>query len=384
MSTQSELGAGDDIVVLELGGEQMTLYSGYSVETSIFTQPAAWSLRLGSGATAKELIAKAPPNTPFKIRIGGTLVQSGMTDGFEGSDGEGATEVTFSGRDALAPLHDGYVLAENSFVGVTYEQIVEKALRAVGIGSFVLVFDNDANRKAISGGKAAPNKTPAPAGQKPIGHIVYVRIGDRWYDFVRSHLERAGLFLWAGADGTFIITRPNASQRPTYRITRKRGQTRDEVNAIGAHYRNMTTHRFSHCVVYARGGGKKHGVSQSLGRAVDAQMKDAYGYGESKPLVLRDVDAKDVATAEFHAKRKLAEAARSGWAVGYTMAGHTAPALGGGRAVWAADTMVEVDDDEYGIHGTYWIESVTFRRDPKTTTDLVLMDPQHLAFLGAD
>lgn len=384
MSAQNELGTGDDVVVVDLGGEQVRLYENYAVESSIFTQPAGWSVRLPGGDTAKTVIAKYPPNTPFKISIGNTLVQSGKTDGFEASDGEGATQVTLSGRDALAPLHDGYVLAEDSLVGVTYEQIVEKALRAVGIGDFVLVFDNDANRKAISGGKAAPNKTPAPAGQKPIGHTVYVRIGDRWYDFVRGHLERAGLFLWAGADGTFIITRPNASQKPTYRITRKRGQTRDEVNAISARYSNQTTHRFSHCVVYARGGGKKHGVAQSLGRAVDPQMSNTYGYGESKPLVIRDADAKDTATAEFHARRKLAEAARSGWALGYTMAGHTAPALGGGRAVWAPDTIVEVDDDEYGIHGTYWIESVTFRRDPQTTTELVLMDPQHLAFLGSD
>jgi hypothetical protein len=47
--------------------------------------------------------------------------------------------------------------------------------------------------------------------------------------------------------------------------------------------------------------------------------------------------------------------------------------------VWAPDTIVDVDDDEFGISGQFWVESVTFKRPPTTTT-LVLMRPSDLVF----
>ena len=48
--------------------------------------------------------------------------------------------------------------------------------------------------------------------------------------------------------------------------------------------------------------------------------------------------------------------------------------------MWAPDTVVAVDDGEYGIQGNYYIERVVFRRGPETTTELTLQRPEDLVF----
>lgn len=416
MSKQSEIGNEEDSVSLELGGERIRVYENYEVACSIFTQPATFALRLGTGNNVAHLIERYPPHTPFRLFIGDSLIQTGWTDGFDVNSGGGITSMTLRGRDALAPLHDGFALAETSFAGVTYRQLVLEALMAVGLvktdpakssdkkkvvdeadAAEKLKSSDIANRMAIAATKKTGKthvefvidpvtglEDDKTVGPKVIDHTVYVHISDRWYDFLNERISRAGLFLWAAADGTFVLSSPDRKMAPLYKVTRRRGQTRDDVNVISAHYKNDITRRYTHCKVYARGGGKKAGVAKSLGEFEDFQLSQTYGMGRSKPLVIRDIDAKDRATGDYHARRRLAEAARSGWALGYTFAGHKAPTTTGGMGVWTPNMMVEVDDEEFGLKGIYWIESVTYRRSPETTTEVVLMDPEHLIFSNLD
>src|SRR5262249_5014781 len=139
-------------------------------------------------------------------------------------------------------------------------------------------------------------------------------------------------------------------------------------------------HRYSEIKVFGRGGGRRHGRSTIRGAAIDAEMQ-ALGYKRLKTI--RDANVENNAEAEFYAMRKVAEFARAGFLLRYVVAGHRIPTLrGGGRAVWTPDTCVEVDDDIHGLRGTFWLESVEFRRPPTTTT-LALLRPEHLVF-GAD
>jgi prophage tail gpP-like protein len=98
---------------------------------------------------------------------------------------------------------------------------------------------------------------------------------------------------------------------------------------------------------------------------------------------VRDVNVSTDEQAEFFARRKLAESRRTGWQLTYTVAGHSTRAIGGlGRAVWTPDTVVEVEDDEFGLRDLFYIEAVDFRRPPTTTT-LTLMRTGDLVF-GSD
>lgn len=361
----------DDRVRLELGGREVLIAESYEVSASILSQPARFSLRLGSGATARELAVRFRPNTPFKLYVGDTLQQTGHTDGFHLDQSVGATEITIFGRNDLAPLHDGEVESEESHIRDTFDGLVRKALVAVGI---------DPTRLKSS----AAAKKPVPT----VSHM-QTRVGDRWYSFLRRYLDRGGLFLWCKPDGTFSLDVPNIKQPPTYRILRRRGATRNAVNVLRAAWAVDTSQRHSSITVYARSGGRKFGCSQAVGAVIDDQMVNdppdprssvparpdsAFGI-KNRVRTVRDSNVSSIAQAEHLANRLLAEERRESWRLEYTLAGHTTPSLvnGGGRAVWTPDTLVEVVDDEFGLNDTYWIESVEHRRAPQTETTIRLL-----------
>lgn len=386
-----DAGKPDDRVRLELDGAEVTVAESYEVRADILTQPAAWSLRLGHGGVARDLMRLARPNTPFRLFIGRVLQQTGRVDGPTGSDAGGsATEVTITGRDALAPLHDAYVRAEWAQKNGSFRDLVEGALGRT-VGDYVLTYSNAANRSLRAGVGIRETAPPATATvaevealtPKAIRIAIQAKLGEREYELVKRQLDRAGLFLWSTANGEFVLSEPNPNQPPVARILRRRGQTRSEVTVESAHFQNLATPRFSEIIVYARGGGRKFGRSHTKGSFTDPEM---VGWGFDRPLVIKDANVATAAQAEFFARRKIAETIRSGWRLTYTVTGHTAPSLvGGGRVVWSPDTVVQVVDDEYGLSGLFYIEGCTYRGGPQgRTTELHLMRPDSLVFGSAE
>lgn len=379
----------DDRVRLELGGQEVLIAESYEVSASILSQPARFSLRLGHGDVAKKIIQAYPVNTPFRLSIGNVLQQSGRTDGYHLDQSVGATEVTIFGRDALAPVHDGEVEAEMSFTDDTYASLVRKALDAVGLNGAALKASADADRKLRTGvpveSHAQPTTDPSALAVGRVQRAIQCRIGEPWFHFVRRYLDRAGLFLWGAADGSAILSAPNINQAPAYRILRRRGQTRNDVNVTRASLVADYSKRHTTITVYARSGGRKYGRAKAEGAVVDEEMvndpiQNANGEWVSVGIKNRNRSARDanvhtVEQAEFLANRLLAEERRESWRLEYTLAGHTTPSLvnGGGRAVWTPDTLVEVVDDEFGLNDTYWIESVEHRRAPQTETTIRLL-----------
>ncbi len=357
------------------------ILESYEFTRAILTQPAAFSVRLGWGNVTKDLLSVLTPQLPTQLVINDCIQATGFLDDVEASGEAGATEISLHGRDALAKMHDAFIEAELSLTDATYAQLVERALSETTT-DWTLFYTNEDNRKLTTGigvkQTAAPSVDPTQQSKGPIAKQLKAKIGERWYEYVKRQLDRAGLFLWCGGQGEFILTAPNANQAPIYRILRRRGQTRNEVNVISARFRNATSQRFSECRIYGRGGGKKFGRTKISGTFVDDEMT---ALGLKRPLVVRDENVTNEEQAVFYARRKIAESIRNGWNLTYTVAGHTVPSLQNGqRAVWAPDTMVTVDDQEFGISGDYYIEKVTFRRNPATTTELTLLRPDGLVF----
>lgn len=377
----------DDRCRLVLGdGEDIAFALSYEVHRSILTQPGTFTLRFGWSDVLRGLIARCTPNKKFQLFVGATCVQTGTLDGYEAtSDGGSGGTLTVHGRDILAPLHDAFIEVETSFADSTYFDMVNQAVNEVyGIPNAPTLFGtNDTNRKLTTGIGVKPLKPgvdPAQNTTGPTAKQIKTRIGERVYEFLKRQLDRAGLFLWAAGDGSLVISAPNGNQKPIYQILRERDQTRNAVNVTTAHWRNSTEGRYTNATVYGRGGGRKFGRSKVNGSFVDTEMSGWFG-DDARPLVLRDVNVSNAEQAAFYARRKLAETRRAGWSLTYTVAGHTIPSLAtNSRAVWAPDTVVSVRDDELGLEGNYYIEAVTFRRNPSTTTELHLMRGDDLVF----
>ncbi len=380
-------------VELVLKREEILLAERYQVKLGILTQPAIFSLTLGTGIGVAALLKKYPPKTPFELRIDGHRMMQGELDG-RGCSGPSGI-VGIQGRDSLAPLHDVSLLQEQTYKDDTYAQLVRKVLDSVGLKDAPLVFSNRANRASIVGldpqnyrvkgtnAAAVPRDaetlqiSDATTAGGAVKKHVQAQLGEKAYEFLKRHLDRAGLFLWASADGGFVLAEPFTGQPPIYRLHRSEGSSPEFSNIEDQNFNDNTVGRFSEIHVYPRGETKRGGRSKTVALVSDSEM---IGWGYNRPHVLRDVDADSQKKAEFMGRRRMAESRRQGWKLSYTVRGHTTGSLVGQTVVWAPDTMVEVDDQKLGIEGNFWIEAVTFNGSPQATTVLDLMRPQDLIF----
>jgi prophage tail gpP-like protein len=380
------IGEIDDRVRLKLNGQDVLIAESYEVRTSLFQQPAEFSLHLGHSGVAKEILRRYPPNTPFELLIGTVPQFTGVIDDPGADSTVGGTSVTFRGRDASAPLHDDHIDAEKTYKDATYMSLAKKQLEAVGLGARTIAGSNLANRR-VKGGVPIQELSPLPRDHEQLltgassgGAIGVVhqqiqsRINERRHEFLSRYLQLVGLFFWASADGNFVLSEPNCKQAPTSSILRRVGMSREETNVTSASLQNNTRDRFSVYNVYGRSHGGKNGHPKALGLWVDDEMTN---WGFTKSKTWRSQNAKTREQAEFIARRMAAEDRRRGWQLRYTVAGHTTPFTSGTqRAVWIPDTIHKIYDDIIGINDLLFLTDCTYKGSGSgITTDLVFQRP---------
>lgn len=398
----------------------------FEIRQGVFTVPGAFASRVGDGSTVKALGQVYSNGKPFTVWIdlpdGRSVPQmTGLLEEGSNEGSAGATELNLRGRDWMMPLYESMARVERTFGQIKYRELTETCLREAGVPDFALLFDNEQNRAAVQG-IPKTEKVQVPykpsrvvqhlyqarlATQGPLATAVFlatlpklttevtkvvgydipnplkIKPGTTWWSFLQKPLNRAGLFLFAGVDEkTYILTKPNVVQRPTYRIHRRRGDSRD---IISSRFRNAATRRFAHYQVLGRSAATKDGSKQVRGESIDQEMVD-WGFG-FKVWSDDDKDAKTSKQAEWRARRKAAEDRRQGWELSYRYRGLTGPlagtsGTGGQRAIWAIDSVVEVIDEEYGIEGLFWLESVAMNGagNDGHTCDLTLHRPADLLF----
>lgn len=414
---------GNDVKLI-LGGREALIVTNYSVRLSMLTQPAEFRVSLGHSAVVRQLIDRYPPGTPFELYVAGARQFKGQTDGWSVS-GSAGTSFELHGRDTLARLHDSCVEAETSYKDVAYVDLVKAALDKVyGASSYTLVSSNDANRKVMSGtsgsGSARPkNSKKTQAGIGIVGRVaegalpdddnpdnskltdrgvdivgrvaeaaiaapgaqrktIQAKLGMRWYaEFIKPQLDRAGLFLWAAESGDFfILSALNTDQAPICRLSHRRGERGNLVKAVA--YSNDTRPRYSRCEVWGRRGGGKEPRSKVSALFADEEMA---ALGLERPLVVQDDKTTSIKQAEFLARRRIAESRRQGWKLAYTIGGHKLPLVNGrGEAVVVPDSVIEVNDEEIGVHGNFYVETVEHASRPHAETSITLMRPEDVVF----
>lgn len=413
----------DDSVRLTLGGDDIFIAESWEVVESVLSGPARFSLELGQSQPVAQLFTsqvlpsgrdasgnivptnapRYPKGSPFELSIGDALQMNGIYEGFHAQGA--ATRISLRGRDQLSVLMRTHPEAQRSFLNGTYLDLVKWALEAAGLTNAKVFASNAANRQLKAGIPITEISDPttideinaagtAAAGSQTSGTLIggivsqthQNRIHENLLAFVRRHLDRAGLFLWAGATpNTFILGQPNGAQQPSLRITRKRGAGVAASNVKHASFSDGIENRHGVCTVYGRGGGGKAGRTKTYGAYVDPEMNslgNALGNGlQNQGILFRDCNVQSTEQAEFTAQRKIVEERRNGWNLTYTVSGHRLPTVNGDKwGVITPDTVILVEDDEYGINDVYYVETVTRRRNPQTETDIRLMRIQDLIF----
>lgn len=378
--TDVPLGSFDDQVTIEFIDRtavvrKVAICESYDVSCGVFTQPAAFALTLGHGGTVAEIKDLVEPHTLFRLKIGGTLVQSGFIDGYE-IGGEAAV-VQIHGRDLLQEIHDSFTPVERTFSETSYIDFVKSVFQHAALDTPSVHFSDDGIRKAMAQGRPLP--LPAIAREeKKIAKPVTMKLGDRYFDLIKRVLDRAGLFMVMSPEGRVLLTAPNPNITALYRLVHA-PDAPVYGNVTDFHHVYNTIDRVSLYVVYARGGGKKLGAVKVYGQYPDLEMKKLL-YRRSHTF--RDWNVQTNEQAEIMARRRIAEERRKGWQLNVTVAGHRTRLLGTNDwVIWRPDTMVRFDSDELNFHDIYYIENVSYRRGPSgTRTELRLIRREDLDF----
>ncbi|HKO46633.1 MAG TPA: hypothetical protein VJV79_02865 [Polyangiaceae bacterium] len=395
----------NDVISVHLNGQELgfgvgdetglAIIESYEVKLSVFQQPSAITVRLGWGGNVDALAKYAKPNSPFTFSIAGTKILTGVVYS-RGVPTAQSTCLELKVRDYMARLFDDEIQDEISFNNKTYFSLTRTVLNIVGMteqpNTFKLLADNDANRAVISRAKGKKRKPKnksqvieqietgvGAGGAKIVRTTIKANVGTSYYNFLQEQYKLAGLFLWCTADANFVLARPTADQEPAYTILVREGQQLTAGRMVDRVYEDNATQRHTGYIVYGRAGTGTEGRTKLVGSYVDAEMA---GYGFSHNRVIHDDDVKSQAEADYVARRACAEERRQGWKLEYTVSGHILPSTKGtnGYLIWAQDMVCRVDDDDLNIHQKFYIQDVTFRRNPHMTTTIALMRPEDLVF----
>lgn len=211
------------------------------------------------------------------------------------------------------------------------------------------------------------------------------KLGEKWMDLLRKHLELAGLFLWDSHDGNIVVAQPNTSAPPMGQILKLGAFDRDgnfkatTSTAESWRWREDFASRFSEVNIWSRSTGVDYGRGDVNANYHDRDM-ESLGFNRLK--VIHGKHVTSPAQAQALAHRALFAGQRQGFALEYTVKGHSTISMQtGDRVVWAPDTTVDVIDQELGITGTYYVETVTHTRSERGThTKLTLLPPASMVF----
>jgi prophage tail gpP-like protein len=433
----------EDIVELVLSGETVLIAKEYDISIAYLQVPNAFSITIGSGATAIDLMRRYPKNTPFVLKINGVVQFMGRTDGFRRRRGE-ATELEIFGRDALSQLVTDEIQHDRSFNNATFEELSLAAFRGAGYDEITLFTDAAAHRKAVTGtpivetvhvarnvvvsgdigdGVTTQELQVVSTGEQSqqafavdqvnvrqgitvvatFHDIMQTRVkgykaekpiewkaGQSYYAALNKELSRGGIFLRATVDpagvdpNVFLLSEPVATQTPLFGLARliDRDPPKNIVSVLPPMIDDSAVGRHAHYIVRSRTGGGKDGKQQIEATFTDDDMV-ARGYNTHRVVV--DEACKTRKQAEYMARKLCAEARRTGRVFTYTLPRrHTLPLLAAPsqRAIPTPDVVVSLIDEEHGLEGDFWIERVRFRASASngTFTDITLMVPDDLVF----
>lgn len=432
-----------DTVDLLINGKVVVNLKEYDVSFAYFTAPNTMSFTLGSGLTSLDLMRMAPPGSIVAVRVNGIVQWVGFIDGFE-RVGTGATEITFSARDAMVQLVKAHIEDERTFNNATLEQLAIAAIEGSGIPDYQLLADAAAWRSAVSGVPVLDTQTtsktftsgaivgtPNPpevrivstgeaAGTPFATDLVAVRSGTtvvettqkktvtriksfkadkpiRWeagetfLAAFKKDGDRGGVFLRAGVDPDglnpwiFEVGAPDGQQPAKFWLlnTRRENTPENAVLVLPPQIRCVMTGRHSEYVVLGQAGGGKDGRKQVRGVFKDPEALS--GMPLPAKLVKKDPQAKNTKQANYRARKLCAEERRANRSFVFVIPHrHTVPLIADPktRMIPVPDVVGHVRDDEHGINGPLWVEKVRHHSSSSggTFTELTMIDPTDLVF----
>ena len=419
----------DDYASLELGSEtNFTTIDGwtsYEFRTNWTDACSSWHASIADG-NYQALLPLLQNGTPVVFKINGRVQATGYVDRVSVSTSRtGGTLLTVSGRDKLGPMVDSCMDGKFSFDEKhTIQQVVDAIRGPFGFDEVKV--DDTVNREHITGetseiiGTDENGSVKTRVFDQVINKKFRPHLGEGRYAFLERLGKRFGFHIWCSGDGkTLFCGQPDFAQKTVGTITH--GDINSDTpdgkpnNVISSDVHYDWTQQPAVLIATNYGSADHHRyaaqrVMMTNEFVVDATepevlqvFKDNYKdgtfvvpkrtYVHRRPEVLPTTKFVTLVTVhddESRTKNQLIHYARSEMCrfqsrfltATYVLKGHSVSSAEGRPvlptdAIWAAGTMVRVNDVVSGLEEDMWIKERTFRKDRNggTTTTLELILP---------
>lgn len=363
-------------ISLRINDKIIDRWQRYSITNDMLTPADGFELELSPGL--KEAWELVPPDSVVEVRIDGTPVLTGYIDDRELAFDKGqGTTLRVSGRDKSSRMID------ESATLRTLGKLNIRTLAEILIESTFseVLLDNRANRDLVRGRRSGK----APAGNEPLFSKSSeapkkIEPGQTRWEVLQFFLEPARLLAWSSADGkSLIIGLPNYAQRPQFRffLPDSGSQRVTEGNIKSITFSDSTANRYSIITVYGSSKGDddndgkhviRHRTTTRFGPNADgtgdAEDPNLANFTARKQLILHDEDVHNTRDSRERAAREMALRNAEGLTVQLTVAGHSQAIVPGAvPAVYAFDTLAELELEPIGFKGQFLITSVVFDVD---------------------
>jgi prophage tail gpP-like protein len=329
------------------------------------------------------------------------LIVQGQSQGFGRVDiteigGKGGREVHCMGRDYIADIVECNVDPSAKFAdGTVLADALREIVTPCGItnvfGPEDVAMSDVRTGKHTSRGKSKRHKIKVTDDYKP-------KPGEGMYEFCNRVVARHGATIQPGpARDTLIIDRPNYLGPPLYSLTRTTDPTNRAANNVISATARRDYSKFPTFVLFTGTQGKAgkdgSGLVASFGAlqfpynsemagilsAALAPARLKAGELQENPGILyrllhhRDLDARSSLQLWNNAFRAYSDRTKDSLIYTATVKGHRDPRSG---ALWACNTMVNVNDSICGINEPLWIASRKFAFRGGATTQLECWRPE--------
>lgn len=239
-------------------------------------------------------------------------------------------------------------------------------------------FDNELNRRLKLG--AAVRRA---AAQRVLDPVVAIQVepGDTIYDKMVEYARRLNLLVNVSCDGYVQCFRPADREPPLYKITRRRGSPHNNVLQGSLFESAKTIWTEVECVGEQIGYEGPQDPNDPHAGKKRGQVKRADLLPFVHRLTFSDGEMYDRRLAQKQAEWKQKRGLFDSWYVRYRVPWHHQEGTW-----WECDTMCEVEDEELGVFGMYYVASVVYTssRTDGEVTEVVLRRPGLLSAGGGE
>jgi prophage tail gpP-like protein len=366
---------------VRIGDTVAGLWTRYTIDLDLLVPADRFDLSLAPGS--REVFDLCRTDAEVSVLVDKTPILTGYIERRVGAVTSQSSGVEISGYDGMGRLVAESMPLIERLPRLSLAQLMGK----VADPWFpVVTFSNARNRRLVRGrgariaGGAEPvfaDRRSAPKKVEP---------GETRWEVGERALRETDLLAWSSGDGLeLIVGAPSYDQEPQYRFFLAAPESRRaaETNVLAFDITDDIGGRFSEIRVVGAGRGN----AETYGAAVtahEATAVDATGdFLRPKRQILSHSKLRSADEATRIAQRELYVRAAGGRVVNITAKGHSQALYPGApAALFALDTVADVEVEEWGIRGRFLVVGLTFLdtgQDGETTQIRLVPVGTHLA-----